>query len=430
MPPRRMVETRSWGTTCMVGRRGAQPTRDTPGTGPGAPAGSAGRSGPLLPLVPGAERYPLRAMGRELLGPHGDEGAVLPLEHVVLDARVGVLAGLVELHAPAVDRGADRYVHGQDGGAELVGVVGLGGVERQLQDPEPAAGELMPARDLGPGLGLDGLAEGALDPLPLGPHLLDDQARTGLKQREGPVGVIAERLAEARGGVAGRAGVHDGLDQEVLLARLPPEEDGVMVARDVVEDVGVGVLQLEDDRRQVVGGEGVILRRYLLHAELLLGALARGLGHTLAVRGILREVRHAQLARLLAQAGGQMLGDELDVVPAEPGAVDLGPEDVLEPALGQPRIDAGGLPVDDVLACRRLARRPAERGGEGAADDLYAFARGQPRRFGGGHGGVDRVPGDEGQLLAHHAAGALVDEVAHDLVALEVELALNGEIAG
>src|SRR5438034_3455771 len=113
MPPRRMVETRSWGTTCMVGRRRAQPTRDTPGTVPGAPAGSAGRSGPLLPLVPGAERYPLRAMGRELLRPDGDELAALPLQHVVLHARIAVLAGFVELHAPAVDGGAGRDVHGQ-----------------------------------------------------------------------------------------------------------------------------------------------------------------------------------------------------------------------------------------------------------------------------------------------------------------------------
>src|ERR1700694_4506060 len=116
MPPRRMVETRSWGTTCMIGRRAVQPTRGAPGAFPGAPAGSAKRYGPLLPLVPGAQRYPLRAMGRELLRPHGNVLAVLPLQHVVLHARIAVLPGLVELHAPAVDRGAGRDVHGQDGG--------------------------------------------------------------------------------------------------------------------------------------------------------------------------------------------------------------------------------------------------------------------------------------------------------------------------
>src|SRR5713101_1070738 len=176
-----MVETTSWGTTCMIGRRGAQPTRDTPGTVPGAPAGSAGRSGPLLPLVPGAERDPLGAIGRELLRPHGDELAILPLEHVVLHARIAVLARLVELHAPAVDRRAGRHVHGQDGGTELFGVVGLGRIERELEHPEAAARELMPARDLGPGLGLDGLAERALDPLPFRPHPLDDEARAGLE---------------------------------------------------------------------------------------------------------------------------------------------------------------------------------------------------------------------------------------------------------
>ncbi len=77
--------------------------------------------------------------------------------------------------------------------------------------------------------------------------------------------------------------MHDGLDQEVLLARLTPEEDGVLVAGDVVENIGVGVLELENDRGQVVGGERVVLRRHLLHAEFLLGPLTRGLGHALAV---------------------------------------------------------------------------------------------------------------------------------------------------
>ena len=44
--------------------------------------------------------------------------------------------------------------------------------------------------------------------------------------------------------------------------------------------------------------------------------------------------------------------------------------------------------------------------------------------------GSTASPGHEDQLLAHHAAEALVDEVAHDLVALEVPLALGGEVAG
>src|SRR5712692_7867895 len=159
-----MVETMSWGTTCMAGRRAAQPTRGAPGTVPGAPAGSARRNGRLLPLIPRAERYPLGAIGRELLRPHGNERTVLPLEHVVLHARVGVLAGLVELHPPAVDGGADGQVQRHDGGAELVEVVGLGGIEGQLQDPETTTRELMPARQhLRASLGFHRLAERALD---------------------------------------------------------------------------------------------------------------------------------------------------------------------------------------------------------------------------------------------------------------------------
>src|SRR5438034_11653408 len=106
MPPRRMVETRSCGAACMRGGPCSR-QRDAPGIGPGRQREPAGRRDALLPLVPGAERDPPGAVDGELLGPHGDELPALPLEHVVLDARVGVLAGLVELHAPAVDTGAD-----------------------------------------------------------------------------------------------------------------------------------------------------------------------------------------------------------------------------------------------------------------------------------------------------------------------------------
>src|SRR5437867_11765385 len=129
MPPSSKVEATSWGKIR-----------------PGALRYPALAPPPLFALIPGAERNPLGAIRRELLGPHGDERAVLPLEHVVLHARVGVLAGLVKLHAPAVDTGPDRQVERHDRGAELVEVVGLGGVEYQLQNPETAARELVPAR--------------------------------------------------------------------------------------------------------------------------------------------------------------------------------------------------------------------------------------------------------------------------------------------
>ena len=349
----------------------------------------------------------------------------------MLHPRVGVLARLVELHTPAVDGGADRQVERQHGRAELVEVVGLRRVEHQLQDPEAAAGELVPARQhVRARPRLHRFAERALDRLAFRPELLDDQARTGLQQREGAVGVVAERLAEAGIAVAGRARVHDRLDLKILLAGLPPEEDRVLVARDVVEDVGICVLQLEDDGREVVGGERVVFGPHLLHAEFLLGALARRLGHALAVRGVLREERDAQLARLLAEPVRQVLGDELDVVPAEPGAVDLGAEHVLQVAPREPWVDARRLPVDDVLARGGFARGAAEGGGERAADDLGAFTRGEPRGFRGGRGGIGRVPDCKDELLAHDAAEALVDEIAHELVAFEVALALGGEVAG
>src|SRR6185436_12848335 len=43
---------------------------------------------------------------------------------------------------------------------------------------------------------------------------------------------------------------------------------------------------------------------------------------------------------------------------------------------------------------------------------------------------VGRVANHEDELAAHHAAEAAVDEVAHDLVALEMQLALHREVAG
>src|SRR4030095_7301972 len=118
--------------------------RATPRGGPGASTGSARRNGLLLPLVPRAERDPLGAIGRELLRPHGDELATLPLQHVVLHARIAVLAGVVELHAPAIDPGADRQVQRHDRAAELVEGVGLCRGEAQLPNPHTTGGECAP----------------------------------------------------------------------------------------------------------------------------------------------------------------------------------------------------------------------------------------------------------------------------------------------
>src|SRR6185503_4135643 len=123
--------------------------------------------------------------------------------------------------------------------AELVGIVGLGGVEDQLEYAEAAARELVTARDLVARLGLDRVTIGTLDALPFRPELLDDEARARLDQREGAVGVVAERLAEVRRAVPGGARVDHRLHLEVLLPRLAPEEDRVLVARDVVQDVGL-----------------------------------------------------------------------------------------------------------------------------------------------------------------------------------------------
>src|SRR4029079_3740122 len=120
------------------------------------------------------------------------------------------------------------------------------------------------------------------------------------------------------------------------------------------------------------------------------------------------------LARLHVEAGRQVLGDELDVVPAEPGAVDLGAADVLERALAVARVHAGGLPVDHVLTGGRLAGRPAQGRGVGAGDDLHPFTVEAAVRLAGRRGRINRVAPHEGELLAHGPA-ALVDHVAHDL---------------
>src|SRR5918911_556702 len=55
----------------------------------------------LVPLIPRSERYPLHPIIGEVLRPDRDELPILPLQHVVLRALRDVLAGLVELEAPA-----------------------------------------------------------------------------------------------------------------------------------------------------------------------------------------------------------------------------------------------------------------------------------------------------------------------------------------
>src|SRR5204862_750288 len=115
--------------------------------------------------------------------------------------------------------------------------------------------------------------------------------------------------------------------------------------------------------------------------EILLGAAPRGLRHTLAVGRVLREERDLELVRTEVEAVREVLGDELDVVPAEAGAVDLRTEDVLQAALAEARVHAGALPVDDVLARGRFAGGAAERGRVRAGDDLHAFARDEPVGF-------------------------------------------------
>src|SRR6185436_19039003 len=96
----------------------------------------------------------------------------------------------------------------------------------------------------------------------------------------------------------------------------------------------------------------------------------RRFGDALAVRRILGDERDLQLIRLQVEARGQVLDDEVDVVPAEAGGVDLRAVDVLEPALVEARVHARGLPVDDVVTGGRLAGGAAQPGGERAGDDL------------------------------------------------------------
>jgi hypothetical protein len=57
-----------------------------------------------------------------------------------------------------------------------------------------------------------------------------------------------------------------------------------------------------------------------------------------------------------------------------------------------------------------------------------ALAGDQPVGLAGRRGRIGGVGDREDELLAHHAA-ALVDEVAHDLEAFHVALALEGEVA-
>src|SRR5881409_4141487 len=148
--------------------------------------------GPLLPLVPRAEGDPLGAKAGELFGPHRVHLAVLPLQHVVLHALVGVLAVLGELDAPAIEHRAHRHVEGEHGGAELVEVVRLGVIEHHLEQPQPGAGETMAGQRLVTRALLDGLAELRLELARLGPEGLQPETRGRLGEHEGAVAVRPE----------------------------------------------------------------------------------------------------------------------------------------------------------------------------------------------------------------------------------------------
>src|SRR6266542_5295884 len=260
MPPRSTVETRSWGTAATARTR-ARYFRWSQ-----APSG-----------IHLADR-------RELLRPDRVELAVLPLEHVMLDALVGVLPVLRELHAPAVERGAHRQVQRHDRAPEPVEVIRLRLVQHQLEEPEPGTRQPVAREGLGAGPLLHRVGELALELLRLLAERLDPEARPGLGEHERAIAVSAERLPEVGGAVPGGAGVDQRLEQGVLLTRLAPEQHGVVAARDVVDDVGLELLELGDDGREVVGrGEGVVLGGDLLHAELALGPLARRFSHALAV---------------------------------------------------------------------------------------------------------------------------------------------------
>src|SRR5215467_1936005 len=191
MPPSSTVEMRSWGSAVTW------------------------RAGPLFPLVPRAQRDPLGPQGGELLRPHRVHLPVLPLQHVVLHALVGVLTVLRELDSPAVEHGADGHVDGEDGGAELVEVVGLRVIEYHLEEPQPRAGEAMAGQGLVPRPLLDGLAEVRLELARLGPEGLQAESRGGLGEDEGAVAVRAQGLAEVDGAVASGSRMDESLEHEV-----------------------------------------------------------------------------------------------------------------------------------------------------------------------------------------------------------------------
>src|SRR6266536_6162845 len=165
MPPRSTVEMRSCGSAVTWA------------------------GGPLLPLVPRAEGDPLGAEGGELFGPYRVHLAVLPLQHVVLHALVGILAVLRELDAPAVEHRAHGHVEGEHGRAELVEIVRLGLVEHKFEQPEPGPGEAMAGQRLVARALLDRLAEVRLELARLGPEGLEAEAGGGFGQDEGAVAV-------------------------------------------------------------------------------------------------------------------------------------------------------------------------------------------------------------------------------------------------
>src|SRR5512142_2026915 len=100
-------------------------------------------SEPGLPFTPLGEGDHAHRCYSETLRPHGHQTAVLPLQHVVLDAFVCVLSVGAKLDTPTIEHAAYGDIQAQRGSADLIGVeIATGLLQDFRQNPHACGTQL------------------------------------------------------------------------------------------------------------------------------------------------------------------------------------------------------------------------------------------------------------------------------------------------
>jgi hypothetical protein len=211
--------------------------------------------------------------------------------------------------------------------------------------------------------------------------------------------------------VAG-AGADQHLEAQAALARLAQEQSDIGIVAGVRDDVGIGALQLGDQRGEVGRRRGITLAQHDLQAGFL-GVVLVGGGDADAIGTVLVDERDLHVLGLDTELGLGILGEEAGKGLAILVGVDLRAEHVLQAlVLEHGGGDRGGDPENLLLRLDLGGERHRVRAGIDAVDDVDLFLADQTLDF------VDRDIGlalrvgiDRRDLVLAADAAALVAEV-------------------